>query len=72
VWTEEMTAICYGMKRAGMTNRAIADRLGVTPVQVAEKCQHKAHQSLTGKGSRYRAKGRITASTPPSNLMEDL
>lgn len=36
-WTEEMLAIAVGMKRAGLSNKAIAERLGITAHAVSSR-----------------------------------
>jgi predicted transcriptional regulator len=62
-----MTAICFGMKRAGLTTKAIAARLGVTESAVKTKCRYRAHAKLTGKGGNACKKSRILAA-----ITEDL
>ena len=71
-WTEEMTAICFGMKRAGMTTKAIAARLGVTERDVKKKCLHKARKSLTGRAGREGKKSRILAGVGVTGTREEL
>lgn len=60
IWTEEMVAIAAGMKRAGLTNRIIAARLGVTGSSVDNKMQKVgAKRNLTGAtGVRFKGFGR--------------
>jgi predicted transcriptional regulator len=72
VWTEETTAICFGMKRAGMTNRQIAERLGVTEREVKRKCLHKVKKRINGLGGPSRLNGRILAGATGTVDMEDL
>ena len=67
-----MTAICFGMKRAGLTTKAIAARLGVTEREVKDKCLHKARKSLTGHAGRRGKKSRILAEGGITGTMEDL
>ncbi len=46
-WDDETRARAAGMKRAGMTNRQIADRLGVTVAAVQNQCKkQKAYRWL--------------------------
>jgi hypothetical protein len=64
VWDEEMVARAAGMKRAGFTAKAIAERLGVTSKAVkARMYKAKARVGLDGKGgnrfSNFRS-GRLT------------
>lgn len=63
VWTEEMVALATGMKRAGMTNKAIAERLGVTERAVAQRMHRaKVRRRLNGNtGGRVgpRDRGRL-------------
>lgn len=54
-WTEEMLAIAVGMKRAGLSHKAIAERLGVTVCAVANRLNRaKARRRLDKRpgGSR--------------------
>ena len=52
VWTDEMIAIAAGMKRAGLTNKVIAARLGVTASAVIGKCNRVGvHRRLDGSSS---------------------
>lgn len=50
-WTDEMVAIAAGMKRAGLSNKAIAERLGISVRAVA------------GRMSRAGAKRRLDGRT---------
>lgn len=72
MWTEEMTAICFGMKRAGMTTKAIAARLGVTEREVQRRCRGVAPSKLTGKGGWRSLKGRMMSGGSVTGTMEDL
>jgi len=52
-WTEEMKTLAVGMKRAGMSNKAIAARLGTTPKAVGSMtAKLKARRRLDGKGGQ--------------------
>lgn len=54
VWNTEMVARAAGLKRAGFTNKEIAERLGVTKNAVAARMHlAKAHARLDGRGRRY-------------------
>lgn len=67
LWTDEMTAIAAGMKRAGLSAKTIAKRLGVTPDAVACKAKRiGARANLDGK-SRRRDMG-IRAIGEPANF----
>lgn len=49
IWTHEALAIAAGMKRAGLSNRAIARRLGCTPKAVSMRLHRaKAKRRLDG------------------------
>jgi hypothetical protein len=55
VWTDEMIATLAGMKRAGLSAKIIAARLGVTEAAVALKCNRiGAHCRLDGKPFKLR------------------
>lgn len=55
-WDEEMVARAVGMKRAGMTNKDIAERLGVSIGSVVGRMNRaKAKRRLDGRGGRSRA-----------------
>lgn len=64
VWTDEMTAIAAGMKRAGLSNKAIAARLGTTVPAVSGRMQQTgAKRRLDGRGgNRVAPAGRIALS----------
>ena len=50
-WTPEERALAAGMKRAGMTNKQIAKRLGRTPQAVGIRCcRQGSHRRLDGSG----------------------
>lgn len=71
IWTEEMVARCFGMKRAEMTNKSIAVRLGVTERAVVKKCAHVAHKRLNGRGGRGGLNSRILAGSTTVEAPED-
>jgi len=49
-WTEEMVATAAGMKRAGLSTKVIAARLGVSAAAVAAKMsKKKVRRTLAGK-----------------------
>jgi transposase len=55
-WDEEMLARAAGMKRAGMTNKDIAARLGVSVGSVIGRMSRAgAKRRLDGRGGRSRA-----------------
>lgn len=62
VWTDEMTAIAAGMKRAGMTHKAIAARLGVSENAVKGRMGRLgARRRLDGhSGGCWAPPGRLT------------
>jgi len=45
VWDEEMVARAAGMKRAGFSNKVIAERLGVTEKAVQGRMHRAKHVS---------------------------
>jgi predicted RNA polymerase sigma factor len=54
VWDAEMVARAAGLKRAGFTAKAIAERLGVTEDAVANRMSRaKARVRLDGKSGKY-------------------
>jgi hypothetical protein len=55
VWDAELVARAAGLKRAGFTNKTIAERLGVTEHAIkARMCKVKAYARLDGKsGGRF-------------------
>jgi hypothetical protein len=65
IWTEEMKATAAGMKRAGLTTKAIAARLGITEKAVSHKLhQMRARKRLDGKPSPMSPRwGRIQRGT---------
>lgn len=67
-----MTTLCFGMKRAGMTNRQIAARLGVTEGQVARKCKGRVRKSLTGRANGVGRPSRVVATMLTMEEREDL
>ena len=63
---DEMRAIAAGMKRAGLTNRAIAERLGISLQAAKTLCARLgAKRRLDGKGGTYHPSecGRMLAHT---------
>lgn len=66
VWDEEMVARAAGMKRAGFSNKVIAERLGVTEQAVQGRMHRaKARVRLDGRGGTYNGRsnfhtGRLT------------
>ena len=53
VWTDEMKAVAAGMKRAGISNTTIAERLGVTPASISNKIfRLGAHATLIKRGKK--------------------
>jgi len=55
---DEMRAIAAGMKRAGLTNRAIAERLGISLRAAKTLCVSLgAKRRLDGKGGAYHNRG---------------
>lgn len=52
-WTAEMVATAAGMKRAGLSSKAIADRLGVSVAAVTAKMSRtKVRRRLDGQPGR--------------------
>jgi hypothetical protein len=61
---DEMRAIAAGMKRAGLTNRAIAERIGISLRAAKALCASLgAKRRLDGKGGTYHSSecGRMLA-----------
>ena len=53
-WTNEMLATLAGMKRAGITTKAIATRLGISTASVQKKaCELHAHRRLDGHSGGF-------------------
>ena len=56
IWTDEMTAIAAGMKRAGFSAKKIAERLGVKPRSVSDRTLRVGAKSkLDGKSGHRKA-----------------
>ena len=54
VWDAEMVARAAGLKRAGFSNKAIAEKLGVTEKAIkARMYKAKARVRLDGKGGTH-------------------
>lgn len=50
-WSDEDKTLIAGMKRAGMTNKAIAERMGTTPGMIEQiRSKRKAYRRLDHKG----------------------
>jgi transposase len=68
IWDDETKARAAGMKRAGMTNKQIAARLGTTVAAVTSVCHKaKAYRRLNHSGGQttatdYPARWRDTTS----------
>ena len=75
LWTEEEAILAAGMKRAGMTNKQIAARLGKTPSAVSAKTARIGATVSLRPGRRsgpYREASRIVAEGKESRRQVDL
>ena len=60
-WDDEARARVAGMKRAGMTTKQIAERMGVTPSTIGNMCSKvKAYSRLDhSRGRMAKSRGRL-------------
>lgn len=71
VWDAEMVARAAGLKRAGFTNKTIAERLGVTEKAVKGRMHKaKARVRLDGKGGIGRRDNYFQNGRPTPNFFE--
>ena len=59
IWTDEMKATAAGMKRAGLTTKAIAARLGITEKAVSHKMHQMRARRTSPKGPKAVKPGRV-------------
>ncbi len=72
-WTEEEIATLAGMKRAKMTNKQIAARLGKTDNQVRRQlAKIKAYRNLDHKRGQVTKNGAIMARVTGITALEEL
>jgi hypothetical protein len=72
VWTDEMKATAAGMKRAGLSAKVIAARLGVS-VGAVNGAMHRvgARRRLDGQYWKEPKMGRVLATTYTTKFMDD-